>query len=132
MEDSDSSTEERWIPLVEYSAKYQVSLSTLRRYIKANKIEHRKEGGKYLVLDQPVYSKRVYSSRDQTESASENKDLEERVAQLETAFQKAQEEIAELKMLVALYEEGVSPSASEQSSTDSKEKTEQKEGLTHR
>lgn len=44
---------ENWLPLTEYSSKYQVSISTLRRRIKANDIQHQLRDGRYLILDQP-------------------------------------------------------------------------------
>ncbi len=40
-----------WLPLAEYSLKHKVSISTLRRKIKAADIEYRLEDGKYLILD---------------------------------------------------------------------------------
>ncbi|MGE0527807.1 MAG: hypothetical protein AB7G93_02345 [Bdellovibrionales bacterium] len=43
-----------WLPLMEYSAKYRVSLSTLRRRIKAGEIEHKFSDGKYLLKDGPL------------------------------------------------------------------------------
>lgn len=44
---------QNWLPLTEYSSKYQVSISTLRRRIKANDIKHQLKDGRYLILDQP-------------------------------------------------------------------------------
>ena len=44
---------ENWLPLTDYSLKYQVSISTLRRRIKAADIEHKLEDGRYMILDQP-------------------------------------------------------------------------------
>jgi predicted site-specific integrase-resolvase len=73
-----------WIPLVDYAARKGVSLSTLRRYIKANKIPYRLEEGRYLILSDE--------------------------ADLRTELQRANEEIAELKTLIALYEERTPPS----------------------
>jgi hypothetical protein len=43
-----------WMPLNEYSNKYRVSLSTLRRRIRANEIEFRFDDGKYWLLDAPI------------------------------------------------------------------------------
>ena len=40
-----------WLPLTEYSSKYQVSVSTLRRRIRADKCEYTYEDGKYLLKD---------------------------------------------------------------------------------
>ena len=43
-----------WLPLMEYSNKYRVSLSTLRRRIKAGEIEYKFSDGKYLIKDGPL------------------------------------------------------------------------------
>jgi hypothetical protein len=43
-----------WLTLMEYSAKYRVSLSTLRRRIKTGEIECKFTGGKYLLKDGPL------------------------------------------------------------------------------
>jgi hypothetical protein len=39
-----------WLPLIEYSVKTGVSLSTIRRKIKGNSIQYRLEKGRYLIL----------------------------------------------------------------------------------
>lgn len=43
-----------YLPLTEYSSKYKVSVSTLRRRIKAEDIQYTFEDGRYLILDQPM------------------------------------------------------------------------------
>lgn len=43
-----------WLPLTDYSTKYKVSVSTLRRRIKAEDIRYRFEDGKYFISDEPV------------------------------------------------------------------------------
>lgn len=43
-----------WLPLMEYSNKFRVSLSTLRRRIKAGEIEYKFSDGKYLIKDGPL------------------------------------------------------------------------------
>lgn len=40
-----------WLPLAEYSIKHQVSISTLRRRIKADDIKFRFQDGKYFLYD---------------------------------------------------------------------------------
>lgn len=40
-----------WLPLAEYSMKHKVSISTLRRRIKAEDIQYRLEDGKYFIFD---------------------------------------------------------------------------------
>ncbi|MES3036821.1 MAG: hypothetical protein V4736_02855 [Bdellovibrionota bacterium] len=42
-----------WLPLTDYATKYKVSVSTLRRRIKAEDIQFRFEDGKYLLIDEP-------------------------------------------------------------------------------
>lgn len=92
-----------WVPLVEYSVKSGVSLSTLRRQIKANKIQHKIDGGKYFIFD----SDHLRGS-GATVANRETRDSSEAVSRLVSDLRQAQEEISELKMLVALYEEKLS------------------------
>jgi len=40
-----------WLPLAEYSIKHKVSISTLRRRIKAEDIQYKLDDGKYLIFD---------------------------------------------------------------------------------
>lgn len=47
-------TTHNWLPLMEYSAKFRVSLSTLRRRIKGGEIEYKLADGKYLLRDGPL------------------------------------------------------------------------------
>lgn len=41
-----------WLPLTDYSTKYGISVSTLRRRIKAQEIKYRFADGRYLIYDQ--------------------------------------------------------------------------------
>lgn len=43
-----------WLPLTDYSSKYKVSVSTLRRRIKSEDIQYRFDDGKYYIIDEPV------------------------------------------------------------------------------
>ena len=45
-------TTDSWLPLAEYSMKHHVSISTLRRRIKAADVDFRFDDGKYLILDE--------------------------------------------------------------------------------
>jgi hypothetical protein len=47
---------QNWLTLLEYSAKYRVSISTLRRKIKAGELEFQFNDGKYLLKDMPAPS----------------------------------------------------------------------------
>src|SRR3989344_578256 len=43
-----------WLALMDYSTKYKVSVSTLRRRIKAEDIKFRLDDGKYFIIDEPM------------------------------------------------------------------------------
>ena len=45
---------ESWIALTDYSSKHRVSVSTLRRRIKAEDIKYRFQDGKYFLMDTPM------------------------------------------------------------------------------
>src|SRR4051794_8168490 len=95
-----------WLPLMEYSIRKGISLSTLRRYIKAKKIEFRIESGRYLLFD---------DTADASESQSGDAAL---VSRLEQDLKHAREEIAELKTLIALYEESPPPRPAQAAALD--------------
>ena len=95
-----------WIPLLDYALKKGISLSTLRRHIKAHKIQFRLENGRYLILCHPSSIDAAPAEfEDNTRSDSNSDSLIDRVKRLETQMRQTQEEMTELKMLVAFYEE---------------------------
>jgi hypothetical protein len=52
-------TTNSWLPLAEYSMKHHVSISTLRRRIKADDINFRFDDGKYFILDEAPVNERL-------------------------------------------------------------------------
>ena len=50
VQDSNDGSVGQWLPLIEFSVRSGVSLSTIRRKIKSNSIPFRLEKGKYLIL----------------------------------------------------------------------------------
>ena len=46
-------TTEAWLLLTQYSQKYGVSVSTIRRRIRSSKVENKLMDGKYYVMDKP-------------------------------------------------------------------------------
>lgn len=48
--------EEKWLSLTEYSSRYKVSVSTLRRRIKSEKIDYDLRDGKYYLQSKPLKS----------------------------------------------------------------------------
>ena len=102
--------DQQWIPILDYAVLKGVSTSTLRRYIKAKKIPYKIENGRYLLLaDSPcVESPRPTLNTTPNWDKSGTADsisLFNRVRELEEKLVSAQEQISELKMLVAIYEE---------------------------
>lgn len=74
-----------------------VSVSTLRRRIKGNQVSFKVDQGRYL-----VWSEAIANGSDSSDSELER---------VKKELRKAKEEIAELKMLVALYEQDQVPKA---------------------
>ncbi|MBI2607003.1 MAG: hypothetical protein HYW49_13095 [Deltaproteobacteria bacterium] len=98
---------ENWVPLLDYAVLKGVSTSTLRRYIKAKKVEYKIENGRYLLRsDAP----RTGSTQDfwNASSTQDGISVFQRVRELE-------QEISELKMLVAIYEEKLAQSHGQRS-----------------
>lgn len=87
-----------WIPLLEYAVRKNLSLSTLRRYIKSDKVRYRLEKGKYFLLDESPQIGRELNDPAQL-------DFQIKALQYEEELQKARQEIAELKTLIAFYED---------------------------
>lgn len=83
-------TATNWISLVEYAHKKGISLSTLRRHIKSGKIPYKVDQGRYLLFDD-----------SDSQTAKTTPSLES----LQLELQQAREEVAELKTLIAFYEE---------------------------
>lgn len=94
-----------WIPLVEFSVQKGISLSTLRRYIKSNKIAWKLTDGRYLVMDDGTFIAPRNHAGHLAELDPKNSDMESRLKFLEETLMAANEEIAELKTLLAFYEE---------------------------
>jgi hypothetical protein len=115
-----------WIPLMDYAMKKGVSLSTLRRHIKANKVQYRVENGRYLLFveqgDEILTSRPAAAStvapvtamapvaqqpslKASGQASGQSDDY--LMSQLQAKLKKAQEEIAELKTLIAFYEESL-------------------------
>ena len=98
-----------WVPLVEFSVQKGISLSTLRRYIKSNKIAWKLSEGRYLVMDDGSFvAPRNHAGAmadPSTVPTFVNSNMEARIKKLESKLMAANEENAELKTLLAFYEE---------------------------
>jgi len=89
--------EEKWLPILDYAHESGKSISTLRRYIKAAKVEYKLEDGKYFILHRGPLN----NSPKKTDS----NDLS-----LKEKLREKEDEISELKMLVKLYEKKLNKS----------------------
>ena len=94
----------QWLSLMEYAQRNDVSLSTLRRYIKANKVRYRSEKGRYLIWSDSEISS-LSSAFPSLGSPDIDSIQSDSLSNLRLQLQRAQKEIAELKTLVAFYED---------------------------
>ena len=88
-------TTNSWLALTEYSNKHRVSISTLRRRIKAEDIRFRFEDGKYLILDE---APKKSAASEQQHRPSLNSEVIARSA--ETAKELSQPNEVEIQQLV--------------------------------
>ena len=112
-------TKDRWLPLMEFAMKHNISLSTLRRHIKAGKVTYKIEEGRYLLWHdetevdfeteiQPEIRTEIRKDKN-PHRMLEPRNTEDSVIELERNLKQAHEEIAELKTLIAFYEESMPP-----------------------
>lgn len=103
-----------WLPLNEYSAKYKISLSTLRRRIRANEVSNRFEGGKYWLQDSPI-NKHARIKDEDIPATVESEPSSEVITEIKKAYVAVlhekeeqithlKEEIVDLKTLVKILE----------------------------
>jgi hypothetical protein len=115
-----------WLPITEYAQRRGISISTLRRKIKASELEFKMEDGRYLIRcdgEEALTNSEPHSfvstdvsrlTRADVEAmiASANaanalqwRAIEARVAGLSKKLEMFSEQIAELNMLVKIFEE---------------------------
>ncbi|OIQ18320.1 MAG: hypothetical protein BM556_08650 [Bacteriovorax sp. MedPE-SWde] len=91
----------KWLTINDYSSLKNISISTIRRYIKNHKVIWKKEEGKYFI-QVPLTEVKV-SNDDQSQNLTVGL-LRQEVEKLYQQLRVVQEENNELKMLVKLYE----------------------------
>jgi Na+/phosphate symporter len=91
--------EGHWLTISEYSTYRKKSISTIRRYIKSERVKYKLEEGKYLiyVTDENYRNKKVVLEKDDME-------LRMKLVEYEAKIRKLEEENNDLKMLVSIYE----------------------------
>ncbi len=86
-----------WLPILEYARYKKISISTIRRYIKAGRVKHKSENGRYFIFVQNFQDPKQKADELALHLRLENERLQRKILEY-------QEEIAELKMLAKLYE----------------------------
>ncbi len=86
-----------WLSISDYSRYKNVSISTIRRHLKAHILRHKEENGKYFIY---VPSTEKVKLREEDELFRLRLELEE----VRSTLRLLQDEKDELKMLVDLYE----------------------------
>ena len=83
-----------WLSILDYANVKKVSISTIRRSIKAGHLKYKEENGKYF-----IWTKEIALQKEELALKLEVEFLKKRNRELE-------EEINDLKMLLAVYEQG--------------------------
>ena len=81
----------KWLSILDYAHQTGKSISTVRRYIKSEKVNCKLDEGKY------------YIWLDESNITNEKNNISE-FEKIELELKKKEEEICELKMLVRIYE----------------------------
>ncbi len=93
-----------WLPITEYARAKGISISTVRRYIKADRLSVRNDDGRFMIFLPETQMASLLESRAVVELRLENERLRQEIRRL-------QEEANDLRMLVGLYEKGEAPPA---------------------
>jgi hypothetical protein len=91
--------EGKWLSVLEFASYKKKSISTVRRYIKADRVKHKEDNGKYF----------IWAKGYSTDNSGVEKNLLEVKFELERVKKENIEiknEMAEMKMLIELYENG--------------------------
>lgn len=99
-------TEGTWLSILEYSNYKRVSISTIRRHIKANLVKWKEQDGKYFIWT-PAASQEIANKKE-----GEFLALKLELKRLEMENRMLAEELAEARMLIHLYE--ANPHAAEE------------------
>ncbi|MBY0413020.1 MAG: hypothetical protein K2Q18_02590, partial [Bdellovibrionales bacterium] len=88
-----------WLSILDYANVKKTSISTIRRSIKAGHVKYKEENGKYL-----IWTKDLTLQKEELSLKLEVEFLKRRNRELA-------EEVNDLKMLLQVYESGLSTSA---------------------
>lgn len=96
--------QEKWLPIIDYVRVTNSSISTVRRHIKKNKVKHKKVDGKYYILCDENQDHDLELANDK-----ENLSLKLENIRLKNEIKELTIEVQELKMLLNVYEEKLTP-----------------------
>jgi hypothetical protein len=91
-----------WLSILEYSQLKNISVSTVRRYIKANRVKYTKENGKFSIF---MNSENYSRYKETCSTDGEILELKLKIQELEIKNKTLKLENDELRMLVDLYEQ---------------------------
>ncbi len=107
----DSNVSHEWIDINDYSRLKNISISTIRRRIKANQVTNKFIDGKYFIL---VSEAELNAGPTLVNFNEENERLKKRMGKL-------QEELDDLRTLIAVYENQNNSSSNSQKGSRSEE-----------
>ncbi|NBX75428.1 MAG: hypothetical protein EBQ92_02655 [Proteobacteria bacterium] len=103
VQDMRSESVGQWLPLIEYSIKSGVSLSTIRRKIKSNSIQFKLEKGKYLILFEVPMTDRAERPNSQMHSVS-SEEAQDTIQKQKAKIRQLEQELNEMALLVQVLE----------------------------
>ena len=84
-----------WLSILAYAAHQEISISTIRRYIKSNRVRYKQENGKYFIF---------IEDKNNSRPSDELVALQQENLNLRNTVKLQQQELEDLKMLISLYE----------------------------
>ena len=94
--------EGKWLSVLEFASYKQKSISTVRRYIKANRVKFKEENGKYY-----IWVKNFVTSSET--SKQEVLELKLECERLKKLNQELKMELSDAYMLIKIYEQATKP-----------------------
>lgn len=89
--------EGKWLSVLEFATYKNKSISTVRRYIKADRVKYKEDNGKYFIWVKNYISTEKSEEQEILELKLENERLKKELRFLT-------DELTEVKMLISLYE----------------------------
>lgn len=90
--------EGKWLSVLEYASFKNKSISTVRRYIKANRVKYKEESGKYF-----IWTKNYLENKSEDER--NNLELKFEIERLKKENIYLKDQLSEMQMLVNIYEQ---------------------------